>query len=87
MCEKEKMNQQHNYQDLQDEETEYTMRLKGLLRLKRRGDWEKVSGDLGISRENAMMAFRRIHSKYHYDVVAALERVIEERQKRITGKE
>ncbi|WP_294083633.1 hypothetical protein [Proteiniphilum sp. UBA5384] len=87
MCKKKKKDQQHNYQDFQDEEAKYTMRLKELLHLKRRGDWDKVSEELGISRENAMMAFRRIHSKYHYEVVAALESVIEERQKKITDRE
>lgn len=76
-----------NPQDLHDEESGYAMRLKKILRMKRRGDWDKVSEDIGISRENAMMAFRRIHSKYHYEVVVALESVIEERQKKITSRE
>jgi hypothetical protein len=60
------------------------MRLKEIFRAKRRGDWDKVAVQVGISRENAMMAFRRIYSKYHHEVVAALEEVIEERQRKIS---
>lgn len=82
--EKEDSNQRINDLNIRNEEQKYLMKLKETLSMKRRGDWEKVAMQVGISRENAMMAFKRIHSKYHYEVVAALENVIEERQKKIS---
>lgn len=85
MCkEKENSEVKLNEKHLQKGETKYLMKLKNLLERKRRGDWDKVARQVGISRENAMMAFRRIHSKYHYEVVAALEGVIEKREEKIS---
>ncbi|QPH38401.1 hypothetical protein [Pedobacter endophyticus] len=61
----------------------YLESLKRLLDAKRRGDWLLVAEMLGISAKNAELSFARIYSKYHNEVVDALNTVIKNRKKRL----
>lgn len=69
--------------ELIEAEKSHAQRMKELVVMKRRGDWGLVADELGISRENAIMAFRRIHSQRHNDVVNKLEEIIESRIKKM----
>lgn len=60
--------------------------LEGLLKLqeeKRRGDWKLVSEMVGISASSVQMAFFRVYQKNHFEVVEALRKVIQSRNKLI----
>ena len=64
-----------------NDEQLYLASLKGLLDAKRRGDWLLVAEMLGISAKNAELSFARIYSKYHNEVVDALNTVVQNRRK------
>ena len=49
--------------------------LKELLQDKRKGDWVLVGEMCGISSKNAEVAFDRVFSKYHKQVVEALTNI------------
>jgi len=50
------------------------------------GDWGLVGKILGIKSHNAYMSFLRPTSKRFQDVVAAIEKVVENREKLLTDK-
>lgn len=68
------------------EEKLHLTRLKELLYLKRRGDWDLVAEILEIPRQSVEKAFIRVYSKNHFAAVDALEKVIENRQKLLNPK-
>lgn len=49
------------------------------------GDWGLVGKILGIKAHNAYMSFLRPTSKRFQDVVAAIEKVVENREKLLTS--
>ncbi|MGY3054345.1 hypothetical protein ACVWYG_002552 [Pedobacter sp. UYEF25] len=63
-----------------DVEGIYEGKLTELLEGKRKGDWLLVAELVGISSKNAEVAFNRIYSKNHKQVVTALQRVINNRK-------
>jgi hypothetical protein len=52
----------------------------------RSGDWIVVANMLNISPKNARMSFSRPGSKRFADIVSAIERVVENREKLLTNK-
>ncbi len=62
-----------------EDEKKYLEKLEDLLKKKRNGDWEDVAKLLGVSTQSAQKAFLRVYSKNHFEAVAALEKVIENR--------
>lgn len=69
------------------EEKLHIKRLQEVLLMKRNGDWDSVSKELGLSKDNVMRSFDRVYSKNHNLVVDTLEKVIEERRKKLTSNE
>lgn len=64
-----------------EEEKEYLVKLTALLKQKRRGDWGLVAEMMGITqKQSAEKAFLRVYSINHFEAVAALEKVIENRK-------
>ncbi len=66
-----------------EEEINYLEKLNELLTSKRRGDWRLVSEMVGISAPSAEKAFFRVYQKNHFEVVSALEKVINNRKELI----
>jgi hypothetical protein len=50
------------------------------------GDWIIVANMLNISPKNARMSFSRPSSKRFADIVSAIEKVVENREKLLTNK-
>jgi hypothetical protein len=65
------------------EEKEYLKKLNSILRRKRYGDWLLVAKSINQKQELVSKAFSRVYSKNHIEVVKALEKVIEEREKKL----
>ncbi len=63
------------------EEKKHLQEMRELLAVKRRGDWDLVAEIVGIPRHSVEKAFVRVYSKNHFETVAALDKVIENRRK------
>ncbi|BBQ07969.1 hypothetical protein [Elizabethkingia anophelis] len=68
-----------------EEEQSYLIKLEELINQKRHGDWELVSEKLNLPARTVEKAFIRVYSKNHFEVVEALEQVIQERKNRLTN--
>lgn len=69
-----------------DQEKDHLKRLYELLGAKRKGDWVLVGEMCGISAKNAEVSFSRVYSKYHNQVVDALDNIIDARVQLLTKK-
>lgn len=65
------------------DEVKYLDKLEALLQRKRRGDWGLISEMLSIPSASVEKAFFRVYQKNHFEVVSALEKVINNRKKLI----
>lgn len=62
-----------------EDEEKHLKVLESLLSHKRRGDWKLVAELTGIPVTSAEKAFFRVYQKHHFEVVNALQKVIENR--------
>lgn len=69
-----------NFDPRNDKEEKHLEMMNNLLEEKRHGDWELIADILGIKAKNAEMAFKRVYSKHHVDVVSKLSLIIEQRK-------
>lgn len=69
------------YEPKNEEEKLHIRKLRELLYLKRRGDWQLVAEIIGTSAVVAEKSFVRVHSAKHIEAVEALDAVVENRQK------
>lgn len=71
---------QLSYKPKNEQESKHLEWLKGLLKEKRRGDWQLVAGMLNISPQSAEKAFYRVYQKNHFESANALEKIINQRK-------
>lgn len=72
--------QQIDFKPRNETEEKHLESLNSLLEQKRYGDWELIAEMLGLETKNVEMAFKRVYSKHHADVVTSLKKIIENRQ-------
>lgn len=61
-------------------EKKYLEKLQGLLKDKRRGDWNIISEKLDVPVASVKKAFFRVYQKNHFKVVDTLQKVISNRK-------
>lgn len=62
-------------------EQKYLESLNSLLEKKRYGDWQVIGYMLNIPAPSAEKSFFRVYQKNHFEVVSALKKLIENREK------
>lgn len=73
------------FQPSTEEEKRHLEELNNLLDYKRSGDWQLVADKIGISAQNSVNAYMRIYSKHHFEAVAALSEIVNNRKHQLNA--